>query len=1351
MLPLSIPCHSNPVCPPPPTHCRLTTYVGRIAAYTGGLVLSLLLATPAAAQPTPPLYPTGNNTFYWSFDAYTSNWGTGDNWYNEHGPYNGIVPIDNADIVLGVMGLGDDPQALYLGSQRKVRSLWFGNEANYTISGTVSTPLLLGEGLANNGHLITVLAEDADPARVHTISAPIVLQAGTKTFQIGNYSPGTLRFLQDFDAKGNSLKLINLGTLDFAKLSNLADLTITDSATTTFEQKVTATGDFSLNNAQTTLNDLTITDSDTTTFEQKVTATGDFSLNNAQTTRFKREVSGVNDLTITDSDTTTFDRGVTATGDFSLNNAQATHFKGEVSGINDLTITDSDTTTFDRGVKVANAVVIKNSRLTIFGSRPIYQDNSGLFLFTTTGKTLSVSSDLADRISTVLLYGQTAQPGFSNSINVGANALLVGRRAIMNKVNVANRGTFYQTHSTAINSITLSGDGVTRQDGTDSLGALYATRIGSTSSATTVHLNGATSINVGSNQSLYIMSPITEATNSSVSSLKKSGSGHLQLNKTGTWKGTTIIDKGTLTLYGANTALPTGNLVLNGGILQFGYQAADFSRTLGTGTNEVRWTGDGGFSAYANDVSVSLGAGGLTWGSGNFVPNGSALLLGSRFGTHQISLTNAINLGSELREVRVERGFDNYSNATSLGRLSGALSGTGGGIEKTGHGLLWILGPAKTYTGATLIREGALRGTIPAASNLQLDGGVFGVQSGTFTRALGTGNNHIQWIGSGGFAAYGNADRSVRLGGSTAEIAWGAANFVQNGDELRFGHYTADRAVIWDKELSLGDAMRTIRVERGKTANTPDVIFAQALKTSATTGGLRLVGDGRADLNANNAALSSTQLEISGAELRIAKPAARLGPVGNIALSGGGRLVIDNTVGTTNSTAQVAATTKITLNSGELHYHAHNAATSSAIVGNVALESGANTIGLHKHASAAATQTVTLNVSALQRAATALSTLNIATRSNITATDELIKAGQALSNYAIGGIVPWATVNGNTWARIDGQALKPFTAYDNSNRKIVLNSAGFKYMPLNVNSLHVHVEWGSQTGWKSSTIHNLSLGSGGLLFSGDLLGRLSIHNITTAQNRPLYIHSYNHSSTAYAPTLSLGGNYDTVKIGPGAVRLGTRFANVLGARSLYVYEGLVALYGFNNSGSITIGDGSAKRAELQITGAGNLPNKQSVTLHGTPYGRGAAFGPNEPQAILTLKDTSNLSLSELKVIDRGTIQFEYSHSPSYLFLDKLIFNNTSAQLFVRGWQEYESYLLVKKTAFVASLLKQIYFDGYSPDFPLLNEDYNADYYQITPFATITGAPEPATYGAILGAVGFALVAWRRRMQRRAAK
>jgi len=1185
------------------------------------------------------------------------------------------------------MGLGDTPQSItQTQANLKVRSLWFGNEANYTISGANNASLLLGGGLANNGHLITVLAEDATADRVHTINQVVNLAPGTKTFQIGNYSPGTLRFLQDFDAKGNSLKLTNLGTLNFATLSNLADLTITDSDTTTFDQKVTASGDFSLNNAQTT------------------------------------------------------------------------HFKGEVSGVKNLTITDSDTTTFGISVKVANAVVIKNSRLTFLGTRTDGSLSGPTFHHLTTGKTLSVSSDSPERISTVLFYAVTNQPGFTNSINVGANALLIYNENIWNnigttpKVTVSSGGTLQLNtlYTPKLKSITLSGDGVTRQDGTARLGALYATRNGSITSPTTVHLNGAASINVGSNKHLQIVPDITEVTNSSVSSLRKSGSGNLQLNQTGTWKGTTTIDKGTLTLYGAGTALPTGNLVLNGGVLQFGYQAADFNRTLGTGANEVRWTGDGGFSANGTNVSVSLGAGGLTWGGANFVPNGSALLLNSRFGTHQISLTNAINLGSELREVRVERGIDNSSNATSLGRLTGALSGSGGGIEKTGQGLLWIIGPAKTYTGATLIRDGALRGTIPNASNLQLAGGVFGVQA-SYTRALGEGSTQVQWLGSGGFAAYGNANQTVRLGGSTTEITWGAANFVKTGHELRFGHYSADRAVIWDKILNFGNAMRTIRVERGKTADTADVIFAQALKTSATTGGLRLVGDGRADITTNQSNLTSSRLEISGAELRLAGSAARLGPVGNIALSEGGRLVIDNSNGSSDSTAQVAATTKITLNSGELRYDAHNAATSSATVGNVALESGANTIGLHKHAAQSNTQIVTLKVSALQRAANALSTLNIVTRSNITANDELIKAGQELSNYAIGGIVPWATVNGAKWARVDGQSLKPFTAYDNSNRRILPPDSYTNYSLGSINSLHLDNPNPSfnPSHWSALYIQSLTLGSGGLLITGNYLTSVDIRNIQTLNNRPLYIHSYNRSDIRYAPHLSAIGNYDIVKTGHGTIRL-SPYGPTGQLRPLYVYEGSVYLAnGSRNLSSITIGNGSAKQAEVIFEYGTSFTNKPSVTLHGTPYGHGAAFGPNEPQAMLTLNDAGNLSLSELKVIDRGTIQFEYSHTPSYLFLDKLTFNNTSAQLFVRGWQEYESYLLIKKTAFAtaaewAQKLKQIYFDGYSPDFPLLNEDYNADYYQIMPFNMMDKAPEPATYGAILGAVGLGLWGWRRR-------
>jgi len=54
------------------------------------------------------------------------------------------------------------------------------------------------------------------------------------------------------------------------------------------------------------------------------------------------------------------------------------------------------------------------------------------------------------------------------------------------------------------------------------------------------------------------------------------------------------------------------------------------------------------------------------------------------------------------------------------------------------------------------------------------------------------------------------------------------------------------------------------------------------------------------------------------------------------------------------------------------------------------------------------------------------------------------------------------------------------------------------------------------------------------------------------------------------------------------------------------------------------------------------------------------------------------------------------------------------------------------------VLERIEFEGYGP---AMFRDWDSNYFQITP------APEPATYGAIVGAVGIGLVVWRKKKRR----
>jgi len=542
-------------------------------------------------------------------------------------------------------------------------------------------------------------------------------------------------------------------------------------------------------------------------------------------------------------------------------------------------------------------------------------------------------------------------------------------------------------------NITVSGDGLIRQAGAAPVGSIYGSaRIEAGNNTHAITLVGDTSFGARSGRSdgLWIARRIAESGGSR--SFTKIGSGLVSLDSWpgglgNSWTGATNLNGGVLREVGFNS-LPATNFRFSGGILELG---RSINGSLGTGTNEIQFLGDGGFSAFRADSTVAFGNSAFTWGGGYFVPNGSKLLLSSRYASGQITFTNAINLGSELREVRVERGAripDSQGNLfeNARARMSGALSGAGGGILKTGPGLLWPDNAANSYTGTTLIREGALGGTIPNLSNIQLDGGVLGLD-GNFIRGVGTTGNTIRWLSSGGFAAYG-ANRTVALGNVNTGISWGDTNFVQSGQELRFGHYTADAAVIWDLALNFGDAMRTIRVERGqalgRVPNLTDVIFNRALNNSAKTGGLRLVGDGRADLAADSINLDSDVLEISGAELRVAASNVRLGPVGNIALSEGGRFTIGNFGFGSYDSDQVADTTQVTLNTGTLRYEGRTTENlpntfwnfpSVETIGDVALETGANEIHvIHNIPGYGYTE---LQVRSLQRAAASRATLNV--------------------------------------------------------------------------------------------------------------------------------------------------------------------------------------------------------------------------------------------------------------------------------------------------------------------------------------------------------------------------------------
>jgi len=902
------------------------------------------------------------------------------------------------------------------------------------------------------------------------------------------------------------------------------------------------------------------------------------------------------------------------------------------------------------------------------------------------------------------------------------------------------------------NFISLYGDGIVRSADTRRIGALYNDggwnsldmRIDQTTPSTAPTGFGSRGDRAGG---LELKNQVKLTTQ-----FIKLGPGLIVLNNTrgggqaNQWDKDTVLRAGVLRFSSAAGSPTASNFVFDGGvfggILELGYGTSTFNYNLGTGGGNIRWadTGDGGFSAFGGARTVSINGGAtLTWGSTtHFVGDGQALLLSSRYANNVITFTNAINLNGALREVRVERGED-----SAHGVLSGGLSGAGGGLVKTGDGLLQLTG-SNPYSGATRIVGGALRGAAAnTATNIQLAGGVLGLDA-NLTLRLGTSGNQIRWLGSGGFAAYG-ANRNVTFvgnGGSAVSLTWGTTGgFIGSDQELRFGHHTANGTVLWNNALALGSGERTIRIEGGQQISGTVVNFLLAISGTAT---LNLIGNGRIDLSANNSALSSS-INIYGAELRLLG-SGKLGAAAAFDIRHGGALVIRNT-NAASDTNRIGDTAAITLAAGTVRLE--GAATPiSERIGELSLESGASTIELIRNTF---NPSVELHIEALTRDSDSRATLNVS--GDLSNTLLSLKVEQDASGHLVGGIIPWAT-NGNEWIKVVGNALKALDGSDYHTGGQTTWNAAHNVKETGGTSLSGNRTINSLIFGNSLNLsgRSLTLNSGGLMNSGlsQILGGLGSTITTSGGTRPLYIH--NNGQLSLTGSVALTGGMDVVKTRGGDLIFNNNTSVTHHIGSLYIHQGTVELGGRGTLQvrRITIGDGAGNDRLIlpgnrwnPITSSNGLP---SITLRGTRYDpRGPEYGGDQGAG-------TKQHLAELRIEGRGTIDWRGGEvgQANILWIDTLSFSSTSDILFIRNWYEYEDLFLVKRVhngvQFDDLKLNQIVFEGYQDYFTTL-KDYDADYWQITPWGA-KPAPEPSTYGAILGAVGLALVAWRRKRRRK---
>jgi len=170
------------------------------------------------------------------------------------------------------------------------------------------------------------------------------------------------------------------------------------------------------------------------------------------------------------------------------------------------------------------------------------------------------------------------------------------------------------------------------------------------------------------------------------------------------------VSGGVLKLNNA-TALGGGNLDINGGVVGLTTASGSFSRALGTGAGQVRFTGSGGFAAFGTNQTVSIGAS-VTWNSTpNFLTTGQSLVFGSEHATAKATLTTNIALGTARRTIKVDNG-----PAVVEGEISGQFSaGAGGSILKTGHGTLLLSNALNSFGDSPVVQQGKLQAGVVGA------------------------------------------------------------------------------------------------------------------------------------------------------------------------------------------------------------------------------------------------------------------------------------------------------------------------------------------------------------------------------------------------------------------------------------------------------------------------------------------------------------------------------------------------------------------------------------------------------------------------------------------------------------
>lgn len=630
----------------------------------------------------------------------------------------------------------------------------------------------------------------------------------------------------------------------------------------------------------------------------------------------------------------------------------------------------------------------------------------------------------------------------------------------------------------------------------------------------------------------------------------KLGGAAVVLSGSNTYSGTTTVSVGPLRLSHAY-ALPGGigatggvsALTINGttsygAVIELTAASGNFLRGLGTGVDQFQIPGGiSGFDANGaarqvivnNDASFEL-----QWGTATFNP--STLLLGYHgvTATAALTLQNKIDLNGATRTIAV-----NASTATLSGDIQ-TSSGTAG-ITKIGAGTL-VLSGTNTYSGPTTISAGALTiGNVSTFSNTSQI-----VLSGTSRLEVNAANASLAKLAAGGGVPFG-----AFLRYSQAQTAAGAANGpgtirgtveinltnVNPDYTLDFGSlavfqnlvaatYTSPLTLSGNASIDSSTAVFTL----GSGGITASSSGAKTLTLTGSNAGTNTIGgaigDGSGTMGVTKSGTGSWTLTganpYSGATTVGAGTLTLAGANGAIGSSAvtiaGGTLTVTN-ANAANNGARLSDALAFTMSGGAFNFNNDSSANDfSESVGTLTLAGGANAVAIGQAASG---RTSTLTFAGLSRTAGGVNFsgagLGAAAdpRSRITFTTP-----PPLTDGIIG---PWATVNGNSYASLDG--ANNVVAYSGVMTDVTRKDSGTKVIPDSSTADVRIIEGTGALGTLTLAAATTTIRS--LLQS--VSGGTSAATIDIGNGTNLLVNSINQVATAGSLTLGVAGSAGTLK------------------------------------------------------------------------------------------------------------------------------------------------------------------------------------------------------------------------------